>query len=90
MLSRVEDLEQVYILDCIKEEKLRPSAKALAELAAMNKRSINQNPIPWKQKKGNSLKIASLNCMNLRNNFEDILCDETIQESTIVAFQKLG
>ena len=88
MLSRVEDLEQVYILDCIKEEKLRPSAKALAELAAMNKRSINQNPIPWKQQKGNSLKIASLNCMNLRNNFEDILCDETIQESTLVAFSE--
>ena len=88
MLSRVEDLEQVFILDCIKEEKLRPSAKALAELAAMNERSINQNPIPWKQKKGNSLKIASLNCMNLRNNFEDILCDETILESTLVAFSE--
>ena len=57
MLSRVEDLAQIYILSSIKEEKLRPSAKALAELAKMNKRSINQNPIPWKHKQENSLKI---------------------------------
>ena len=82
MLSRVEDLEQVYILDCVKEDKLRPSAKALAELAEMNKRSINQNPIPWKQNRDDALKIASLNCMNLRNNFEDIL------KSTLVAFSE--
>ena len=88
VLSRVEDLQQVYILDCIKEDKLRPSAKALAELAKMNKRSINQNPIPWKQKTENTLKIASLNCMNMRNNFEDIVCDKTIMESTLIAFSE--
>ena len=58
MLSRVENLEQVYILSSINEEKLKPSPKALAELEKMNKRSINQNPIPWKQKKVNSIKLA--------------------------------
>ena len=44
MLSRVENLEQVYILSSINEGKLKPSPKALAELEKMNKRSINQNP----------------------------------------------
>ena len=57
MLSRVEDLSQIYILSSIKEEKLRPSAKALSELAAMNKRSINPNPIPWKQQQENCLNL---------------------------------
>ena len=88
MLSRVEDLAQIYILSSIKEEKLRPSAKALAELAKMNKRSINQNPIPWKRKQENSLKIASMNAMNMKNNFADISCDRTILESTLIVFSE--
>ena len=88
MLSRVENLEQVYILCSLNEEKLKPSIKALAELEAMNKRSINQNPIPWKQKKENAIKIASLNCMNLRNNFNDIISDNTLLESTMLALSE--
>ena len=88
MLSRVEDLHQIYILDCIKEEKLRPSAKALAELEEMNKRSINQNPIPWRQRKPNSLNISSMNCMNLMNNYTDIIQDKTILESTLIALSE--
>ena len=75
-------------MSSIKEEKLRPSAKALAELAEMNKRSINQNPIPWKQNEENSLKIASLNAMNLKNNLADIQCDKTILQSTLIAFSE--
>ena len=54
----------------------------------MNKRSINQDPIPWKQHDVNSLKIACLNVMNLKNNFEDIICDKTIMESALVAFSE--
>ena len=88
MLSRVENLEQVYILCSLNEEKLKPSIKALAELEAMNKRSINKNPIPWKQKKENAIKIASLNCMNLRNNFNDIISDNTLLESTMLALSE--
>lgn len=72
----------------MKEEKLKPSAKALAELAEMNKRSINQNPIPWKQNDENLLKIASLNAMNLKTNFEGIVCDKTILQSTLIAFSE--
>ena len=88
MLSRVENLEQVYILSSINEEKLKPSPKALAELEKMNKRSINQNPIPWKQKKVNAIKIASMNCMNLRNNFKDVTSDNTLLESTMLALSE--
>ena len=50
----------------------------------MNKRSINNNPIPWRQKNEENIKIASLNCMNLKNNYDDIQHDKTLSESTVL------
>ena len=49
MLSRVEEFKQIYILESLPEDKIRASAKALAELSEMNAISINQNPIEWKK-----------------------------------------
>ena len=63
MLSRVEELDQVYILDKLPENKIYASAKALKEVNEMNKRSINQNPIPWNRQKENLIKIAALTCL---------------------------
>lgn len=81
MLSRVEEFEQIYILQSLPEGKIRASAKALAELAEMNSRSMNQNPITWKKQDKSLIKICSLNCMNLSNNFDDIINDQTLKES---------
>ena len=75
-------------MSSINEEKLKPSPRALAELEKMNKRSINENPVPWKQTNNDTFKIASLNCMNLINNIEDIRCDYTLKESTIIALSE--
>ena len=88
MLSRIEEFEQIYILETLTAEKIRASPKALAELEQMNTRSINQNPIPWKQQKEDSINIASLNCMNLNYKFEEILHDPTLMESTILAISE--
>ena len=85
MLIRVEEFEQIYVLESLPEEKIRASPKALAELEKMNAKSINQNPIPWKQKQENAIKIASLNCMNLNYNHEEIVHDPTLMESTLLA-----
>jgi hypothetical protein len=60
----------------------------LAELEAMNERSINNNPIPWNQISDNFIKVSSLNCMNLNNNYEDIVSDRTLMESSIIAFSE--
>ena len=86
MLSRVEEFEQIYILESLPEDKIRASAKALAELEEMNRRSINNNPTPWREDNENYIKIAALNCMNLENNYEDIVSDNTLKESSIIAF----
>ena len=88
MLSRVEEFQQIYILESLPAEKIRASAKALNELAAMNSRSINQNPITWKQQQRNFMKICSLNCMNLTNNFDDIISDPTLKESTLLVLSE--
>ena len=66
MLSRVEKFEQIFILDSLPEEKIRASPKALVELDKMNRRSFNENPIPWRIENEKCFKIASLNCMNLK------------------------
>ena len=55
----------------------------------MNQRCINKNPIPWKQNdQSRTVKIASLNCMNLKNNYADIACDNTLKESTVIALSE--
>ena len=54
----------------------------------MNRRSINANPIPWKQENNSALKISSLNCMNLQNSYEDIVCDETLMESSVITLSE--
>jgi hypothetical protein len=88
MLSRVEEFQQIYILESLPEEKIRASTKALAELAEMNSRSINQNPIIWKKQDKSLIKICSLNCMNLSNNFDEIIYDQTLKESTLLALSE--
>ena len=88
MLSRVENIEQIYILNKLKEEKIRPDQKALLELEDMNKRSINENPIPWNNQDGSSVRIAHLNSMNLTNNFEDIRCDPNLMKSSVLTLSE--
>ena len=85
MLSRVEELYQIYILEKLPEEKIRASPKALAELQVMNEKSMNRNPIPWEQENENYIRITFLNIMNLKNNYDHMVKDTTLMRSTIVA-----
>ena len=88
MLSRAQELNQIYILDELPEGKIRASTKALAENEAMNNRSINNNPMPWDQNDEKFIKIGALNCMNLTHNYEDLLRDKTIMKSSIIALSE--
>jgi urease gamma subunit len=84
MLSRVQEMMQVFILNKFDPKKLYPSQKALRELERMNKVSMNENPDPWRKKTENTLKIASLNCAGLRAHFEDIKTDERLRNADII------
>ena len=84
MLSRVEELDQVYIIDDFNPDKLYPSKKALAELERMNMVSLNNNPTPWTTKSEFSIKVAFLNCAGLQPHYKDIKLDLKLQEADIL------
>ena len=88
MLSRVQEINQLYILESFPDGKIRASAKAVAELEIMNKNAINNNPISWDQTQNSFVKISALNCMNLNNNYEDLVKDKTLLKSSILALSE--
>ena len=79
MLSRVQCLDQLYIVGELKEEKIRASLAALSELKRLQQISFNKNPTPWHRKHQNAIKIGSVNCMGLLPHFRDIRKDCKLQ-----------
>ena len=65
MLSRVQCLDQLYIVGELKEEKIRASLAALSELKRLQEISFNKNPTPWHRRDRKAIKIASVNCMGI-------------------------
>ena len=84
MLSRVQQIEQVFILGELDESKLRTSKIALQELHRMKLVSLNSNPTPWLKDQNNCVKIASLNCAGLAPHFLDIECDEHLMKADVI------
>ena len=87
MLSRVQDIRQIIIMDKLDESKIKWDSKALEEVEKMDARSLNANPTPW-MKKSESTKIATLNCRSLMKNFEDILKDHFLLNCDILNLQE--
>ena len=54
----------------------------------MNTRSLNKNLIPWDEEDASSVRIATLNCMNLKNTHKDIRNDATLLKSDILILQE--
>ena len=84
MLSRVQQIDQVFILGELDESKIRTSRIALQELHRMKLVSINTNPTPWLKDEKNCVKIASLNCAGLAPHFQDIKCDEHLLKADVI------
>ena len=84
MLSRVEELNQGFIIEDFDPRKLYPSQKALKELARMNAISVNQNPSPWNIQCRNSIKVLFLNCAGLKPHFEDFKLDKNVAKADII------
>jgi hypothetical protein len=76
MLSRVQQLEQIFILDSLNETKIRTSSIALQELQRMKVISLNENLTTWQKQTQNAVKVASLNCAGLKPHFTDVQSDE--------------
>ena len=85
MLSRMQCLDQVYILKNLDETKIRTSTIGLAELERLKSISYNQNPPPWSVSSRNDrVRVASLNCAGLAPHYIDVLADEKLIKSDII------
>ena len=84
MLSRVQQLDQIYILESLDESKIRTSQTALWELNRLKQISLNENPTPWLKSDKESVKVASLNCAGLKPHFADIYVDEHLLKADII------
>jgi hypothetical protein len=84
MLSRVQQILQIYILNQLDESKIRTSRIGLEETERLAKISMNANPSPWHKNSNNSLKVVSLNCAGLKAHFRDIGTDNMILKGDII------
>ena len=88
MLSRVQSLEQVYIVDSIKTEKINISKAALFELQRLQKISLNSNPTEWDKESKSTLKVASMNIAGLNVHFQDLLLDQKLLKAQVLQLQE--
>ena len=84
MLSRVQQLTQIFILKKLNESKIRTSTIALKETDRLASISMNKNPSPWLTDNDNSIKVASVNCAGLKAHYKDIKSDETLLKGDII------
>ena len=84
MLSRVQCLDQLLIIDSLPVDKLYASQKALDEVKRMEHVSLNVNPSPWFCKDEQGIKIASLNCRSLIKHFLDVKSDPMMMQANVI------
>ena len=88
MLSRVQCIDQVFIIDQLNEKKIRVNNKALTEVKRLDTNSINRNPPIWNQMDHEGLRIASLNCAGLASHIIDINSDHKLKNADILLLQE--
>merc|ERR1711954_50083 len=84
ILSRVQQLDQIYIINQMDETKIRTSTIGLVETERLAKISLNANPTPWNLEKSGRIKVLSLNCLGLNSHFLDIEADSIVGHGDII------
>ena len=85
MLSRIQTLDQLFILNKFDERKLQHSEKSLQEMKRLENLSHNSNPTNWEKKNDfATLKIVMLNCAGLRPHILDIRADNNILQADVI------
>ena len=86
MLSRVQELDQLYILKELPESKIYANQTALAEIDRLVQVSKNNNPTKWQSRKdnGSEIRISFLNSRSIKNKFENIKSDRCLLMSDIM------
>ena len=82
--SRVESLEQLFILGDLPLNKIIISKEAKEEMVRLNELSINRNPEPWYKNDCDTTKISCLNIRSLPKHIEDVRKDHTLLKSDLI------
>ena len=88
MFSRVQSLDQLYIVNAMDPEKITVDDKVIQEAKRMDKVSINRNPCNWMNPNTPGLKVGSFNTRSLRKHIEDIRADPVLMQSDILFVQE--
>ena len=84
MLSRVESIGQLFILEGFNETKIYGNHDAIEELAKMNRLSVNEKPSRWLDIRSSQIRISVLNCGSLRPQHEHIKRDTALTISDAI------
>ena len=87
MLSRVQCMEQVFILNKLDPSKMNINQGAFRELKRLELISINRNPTPWSRKESD-FHIASFNCSGLLPHIADIRMDQKLLNADVIQVQE--
>ena len=88
MLSRVETLDQLFILGELPDSKFYANNHALEELARLERVSVNRNPPVWQKDFPWSIKISQLNCRSLCLHIYDIKQDPILAFSDVICLNE--
>ena len=88
MLSRVQEISQLFILGSVPVKKIYADPQALMELERLERISMNNNPTKWEQFNTRGVKIFSLNCQSLKPKIKHIRDDPVVQQSDVVCLSE--
>ena len=88
MLSRVQSLKQVYILNKLDVDRIKISGQAFFELERLEAISFNKNLSPWYDE--DSFHVASLNCAGLMLHMDDIRNDQKLLHAELIQLQEIS
>ena len=75
MLSRVQSISQLFILESVPVDKFYADSGALLEQKRLENISLNQNPSCWEKETNETLKVFTLNCQSLHSKIQHIIDD---------------
>ena len=84
MLSRVQEISQLFIIGSVPAKKIYADQQALDELKRLDKISLNKNESKWESNKSPGINIFSLNCQSLRPKIKHIKDDPVVQKSDVI------
>ena len=88
MLSRVQSLDQLIILDEMDPERITVNDQVMAEATRMWKVSLNRNPCRWMNPATVGLKVCSINTRSLRKHVDDVRSDPFLLKSSVLCLQE--